>query len=529
MTAAGLVEPSQRGGPDAPNPGAPRSAAPRSRRHLPAYPAPRARRAHLGLVVAITVALYYAQYVGGGVATLILPDLQMPFIYFVAILAVGNLLGAFASLLAGLADRFGRSNLVVGGLVLVALLTLVGFPLTRDRFVFGVESAAVSFVEGIVLVATPALIRDFSPQVGRATAMGFWTIGPVLGSLMVSAVATLTLPHYGTWQSQFVICGCVCLAFALAAAVFLRELSPALRDQVMVNEHDRELNEANARRLPQGPAMNFPSAFRSLLRLDVIVSALGVSVLLLFYYTAVAFGTIYLVTVLHFSVAAANAVGNWAWGSNAVALVAAGVLSDRLRVRKPFMLVGSVVALAMTVGYLLAPEHHPGWWTIVALSCGQSVAVAVAYATWMANFTETVEAHNPAATAMGLAIWGWLLRLVVTISFIAIPFVISTVTPLVGAGPVLAEFARVHAAHAQPSAELIQALGAIKAASAETAGQWRTWYWICVAGIAVFIVSIFAMRGPWSPARARADEAAHDASVAQQLARIRSVDAAATR
>ena len=40
-------------------------------------------------------------------------------------------------------------------------------------------------VEGICLVATPALIRDFSPQVGRATAMGFWTSGPVLGSLIV--------------------------------------------------------------------------------------------------------------------------------------------------------------------------------------------------------------------------------------------------------------------------------------------------------------------------------------------------------
>ena len=33
----------------------------------------------------------------------------------------------------------------------------------------------MGFVEGICLVATPALIRDFSPQVGRATAMGFWT------------------------------------------------------------------------------------------------------------------------------------------------------------------------------------------------------------------------------------------------------------------------------------------------------------------------------------------------------------------
>ena len=42
---------------------------------------------------------------------------------------------------------------------------------------------AIGFVEGVILVATPAMIRDFSPQVGRASAMGFWTLGPVPGSL----------------------------------------------------------------------------------------------------------------------------------------------------------------------------------------------------------------------------------------------------------------------------------------------------------------------------------------------------------
>ena len=53
--------------------------------------------------------------------------------------------------------------------------------------------AVLSFVEGIVLVATPALIRDFSPQVGRGIAMGFWTLGPVLGSLVVTEVSSNTL------------------------------------------------------------------------------------------------------------------------------------------------------------------------------------------------------------------------------------------------------------------------------------------------------------------------------------------------
>src|ERR1700745_3766323 len=139
-------------------------------RQLAHYPERAQRVRQLLLVVAITIALYYALYVGGGVATLMLPQLHMPFSTFVYILAAGGLLGAFASLIAGLADRFGRANLVIYGLLLVALITAFWTPNVTSPLGFGLAFGAVSFVEGIALVATPALIRDFSPQVGRSTA-----------------------------------------------------------------------------------------------------------------------------------------------------------------------------------------------------------------------------------------------------------------------------------------------------------------------------------------------------------------------
>ena len=103
-------------------------------------------------------------------------------------------------------------------------------------------------VEGMCLVATPALVRDFSPQIGRASAMGFWTLGPVVGSLIVSFVANQTLPHLdNSWSSQFYIVGVVGL-IAFAIALFgLRELKPGLRDQVMVSAADRELVEVARR------------------------------------------------------------------------------------------------------------------------------------------------------------------------------------------------------------------------------------------------------------------------------------------
>lgn len=488
-------------------------------RQLPHYPPRGARMALLLLVVAITVSLYYQLYVGGGVATLMLTELHMPFGVFVVILAIGNLLGAFGSLLAGLADRFGRANLIVYGLLAVALMTLFVLPNVTTPMQYAVASCAVAFVEGIVLVTTPALMRDFSPQVGRAAAMGFWTVGPVLGSLMVSAVNTLTLPALQTWQSQYRICGVVGLVTFVVAFLGLRELAPALRDQLMVSERDRMLVELRAKGLDVEASLRRP--WRQILHLDVIAPAIGVSTLLMFYYTAVAFGTIYLVTVLQLTVAQANELANWTWAANAVSLVAAGMLSDRLRVRKPFMLAGGVGAALLMWAWLAMAARHPPFYALVAVSCGQSLLVGFAYTAWMASFTETVEARNPALTATGLAVWGWLQRLIVTACFLALPYVVNSVTPLIEAPPVLAAYQAALAAKAAPGPELLARLGAIQKAAAEAPGQWQAWYWMCIAGVALFVLTVFTMRGRWSPAAARADVEAHDASVARELAALR--------
>ena len=488
-------------------------------RQLPHYPQQRTRMALLFLVVAITVSLYYQLYVGGGVATLMLTELRMPFGFFVFALAVGNLLGAFGSLLAGLADRFGRANLIVYGLLVVALMTLFVLPNVTTPLQYAVASSAVSFVEGIVLVTTPALMRDFSPQVGRAAAMGFWTVGPVLGSLMVSAVNTLTLPSFETWQSQYYICGVVGLIMFVVAFFGLRELAPALRDQLMVSERDRMLVELRAKGLDVEASLRRPLS--QILHLDVVAPAIGVSTLLIFYYTAVAFGTIYLVTVFQFTVAQANALANWTWTANAVSLVAAGMLSDRLRVRKPFMLVGGVGAAILMWYWLTLAGQHPPFYLVVAISCAQSLLVGFAYTAWMASFTETVEARNPALTPTPQAVWGWLQRLVVTACFLALPYVVNSVTPLIEAPPVLAAYKDALAAKAAPSPELLARLGAIQKAAAETAGQWQIWYWVCIAGVVLFVATIFTMRGRWSLVAAKADVDAHDALVARELAALR--------
>jgi MFS transporter, ACS family, D-galactonate transporter len=401
---------------------------------------------YLALTVLATITLYYELYVGGSVTTLYLVNLHMSFTFFALTVAFGALIGAFGSLGAGLGDRLGRANMVVVGLLFTGVFTLFVIPAMTTKWSFTIATFVVSFVEGVCLVATPALIRDFSPQVGRATAMGFWTSGPVVGSLIVAAVGTATIPAVVTnprfWTHEYIICGIAGLIVWVLAFVLLRELSPALRDQLMVTMHDRALIEAKAKGMSEEDieaALKHP--FRQLLKPDIIISAIAVSVMLLIYYTAVGFAVIYLTTVFGFSVKQANGLGNWNWGFNVIAVILVGFVSDYFRVRKPFMVIGGVLAAVMTVIYLEQAGHHPGYYTLAIMLALLAFGLGIAYTPWMASYTETVEARNPALTATGLAIWGWIIRIVVFVAYLLVPVVINTVTPLVDYGSTVSAYA----------------------------------------------------------------------------------------
>ncbi|HEX4658181.1 MAG TPA: MFS transporter [Streptosporangiaceae bacterium] len=406
------------------------------RRQLDSYPDTAPRITYLALTVLATITLYYELYVVGSVSTLVLANLHMTFTFYVLTIAFGNLIGAFGSLFAGITDRYGRANLVVFGLLFTGVFVAFILPAATNKWAFTIEGFVVGLVEGICLVATPALIRDFSPQLGRGTAMGFWTSGPVVGSLIVAVVGSATVPTLVTdnrfWTHEYHICGIAGLVVFVIALIGLRELSPRLRDQLMVSMRDRALIEARAKGLDVESMLHHP--FRQLLKADVVVSSLAISIFLLIYYTAVGFLVIYMTTVFRFTIKDANGLGNWEWGFNVIAVVLIGILSDRLRVRKPFMVVGGVASVVMTVVFLEQFGRHPSYYTMAIILAAGSFCLGVAYVPWMASFTETVEARNPALIATGLAIWGWIIRIVVFVSLLIIPVVINAVTPLVNYG-----------------------------------------------------------------------------------------------
>src|ERR1700722_12169244 len=412
-------------------------------RQLDHYPATRNRMWYLAIVVVATIVLYYELYIGGAVSPKIIAGFGMTFPFYVYISVVGNAIGAFGSLRAGLGDRWGRANLVAYGLVLTALLALFGIPNAHDKWTFAILSVIIGLVEGVILVATPALVRDFSPQLGRASAMGFWTLGPVMGSLVVAIVSSNTVNHLTAWQDQYIITGIVGLVVGVIALFGLRELSPRLRDQLMVSLHDRALIEARARGLDPEAAMG-KSPWRQMMHLDVVGSAFAISVFLLIYCAAVGFFTIYFTTLFGYSLSKANSIGDWFWAFDGGVLIITGIISDRFRVRKPFMVIGGIGAIAMLIVFLNLGAGTTYSTFVVVISI-MAAFLAIAYAPWMASFTETVEKHNPALIATGLAVWGWIIRVVVALSALFLPLVVTAMTPLVTYGATVSGYATQYA------------------------------------------------------------------------------------
>jgi MFS family permease len=541
-------------------------------RQLNHYPETRNRMWYLSIVVIATIMLYYELYIGGAVSPKILTGYGMTFPFYVYISVVGNAVGAFGSLFAGLADRWGRANLVAYGLVITALLALFGIPNAGDKWSFAILSVIIGMVEGVILVATPALVRDFSPQLGRASAMGFWTLGPVIGSLVVAVVSTNTVNHLGAWQDQYIICGIVGLVIGVIALFGLKELSPQLRDQLMVSLRDRALIEAKARGINVDEVTG-RSPWRQMIRLDVVGSAFAISVFLLIYYAAVGFFTIYFTTLYGYSLSKANSIGNWFWAFDAGVLIIIGIISDRVRVRKPFMVIGGVGAVVMTIVFL-SLGTKTSYSTLVVVISVLAAFLAIAYGPWMASFTETVEKHNPALIATGLAVWGWIIRITVALSALILPLVVGSMTPVVTYGtqvqtlaaqystqlataqaidpktqatlnatptdttalttavgeiaktfnvsPTAAQ-ARLVALAAVPKADLLflnEHAAQVQTAAAAEPGQWKNWWWVCVAGEILFLPFIFLMTGRWSPRKAREDAEAHERKVQEELAAL---------
>jgi MFS family permease len=452
-------------------------------RELGSYPGSGYRVFLLAIIVLANIVFTWTVAAGSAATSVIFPHFGMTLGYYADLLVVSGVIGGLASYISSWGDRWGRANMVVYGLVINAVFALFAIPLSPSKTWFSIFTCILALADGAIFVGTPALVRDFSPQMQRGLAMGFWTFGPVAGYFVLSAVARAYLPlnvTFANWQQLSRFGGYAGLVMFVIALLFLRELSPGLRGQAMARLRERALVEARARGIDLAAATKH--RWKQMLHVNTVLSPIAINLFLVIYFTAIAYFVFYLPGFLHFSLSSFNGIQEIYWGVNIVTLVIWGLLSDRLRVRKPFMLLGAV---GVIVSIVLLMNAKPGvsFVHMALILSLMSCFLSCTYGPWFASFTETLEAHNPALIATGTSLYGFATRIVLVPFGIILPHVIGS--------PV------------------------------ETASGWRTWFYVCIACVVVFVPFIFTMTGRWSPASARADFEAHEARVQAELDALR--------
>nr|WP_055510284.1 MFS transporter [Nonomuraea pusilla] len=415
-------------------------------RELDEYPTGARRMKILTMaVLAILIGSYEGQI--APVVPLLLKDLNMSLATYGAVSGAAAVAGAIASILGGrLTDRLGRVRLLIPLMALTAVccfvMTLVHSP--RDLLIARI---VLAFVDGVAMASTAPLIRDFSPRLGRAQAFGFWTWGPVGANFLAAAIAGWTLPVFNdSWRSQFVIMGCFSLVISAVIAFNIADLSPELRARIQHTE----------RAATQVVDLAQPARLRNLFaRRNIWAHVIGISLWLVLYITLSLFGQTMLVGSLGISSAEASTIMAAFWSLNLITLIVTGRLSDRTQLRKPFALAGTLVSVAVT-GYLALALGDDGVSTgslmVVGALLGGSLGVA--YAPWMANYSEDAEDADPRLQGTAWGLFGFLSKSIAVVGLLVIPHVVE-------------------------------------------ATDWQTWLFIALGCLVLFIPAIVMFNGPW--------------------------------
>ncbi|MBE9375876.1 MFS transporter [Saccharopolyspora sp. HNM0983] len=387
-------------------------------RELTEYPTGRRRMRILTMAVLASLIVSYEGQIAPAVP-LLLDDLDLSLVTYGTISAVGLVAGALAGMLGGrLTDTVGRVRLLVP-LLLVTALMCYGMTLVGTAAELLVARAALAVVDGMAVAATAGLVRDFSPRMGRAQAFAFWTWGPVGANFLAAAVAGMTLQLFdNSWRSQFVIMGTISLVVSLVIAANIADLAPQLRARIQQTEQHALTAAQQA-----GPVR-----MRVLFQHRVVwAHVVGISVWLVLYLTLSLFGQTMLVQTFGLSAAAASGVMSCFWIVNLATVVLVGRMSDRLQVRKPFAVGGTLLAALLT-GVLVVLMGGGGiaLWQLVGIGALLGAGMGAAYAPWMANFSENTEDIDPRLQGSAWGVFSFLTRIVAMLVVLALPRVVAT-------------------------------------------------------------------------------------------------------
>jgi MFS family permease len=455
-------------------------------RTLDTYPTGWHRWGMLLLTVLATIVSFY-EFGFSSMLPLWMPSLHFTIKQFSWFLTGAVFLSGFSAMVGGpLADRHGRVVVIDLCLAVMILLTFANLLMT-GFWSFVVVRGSMNLVAGLVWGALGGLTRDMSPRVSRAAAFGLLTVGAVGCQWLWVFVPGLTLRSFPTWQAQMIIMGFFALVLYVPVLLWLKDLSPKLRLMVLDSESTGEAFESGD--LPHEAPATAMSAFNQLLsRWEVWLMVSGVVAFLTVAITIQTFGPIMFEQAFGYDHATADRLASYFWLLNGVMLVPAGMLSDWLGVRKPV----SIVLGTVTLGILV-------WWTrhfypplsasaLAGVTVVLGAIAAAAFIPWTALYSEYVEDISPALQATGWSFFQLIYRTWVAFS--------APLLTAVTAHYALAEARTRHLMAPDPHAWSI---------------GWVTWMDVMIAGTALFVVSLFALRGFWKPASG-SETAAHGAT-----------------
>ncbi|MFC5818829.1 MFS transporter [Nonomuraea harbinensis] len=413
-------------------------------RELSVYPVG-ARRVRLLAIAVLASLVANFETTIATILPLLMTDLGMSLEEYGLIAALSVLVGGVSAGFGGiLSDRWGRVAILVPTLTVTAACNFLLATVDSVSGLLAVRCLML-FIEGAGITITASLVRDFSPRMGRAQAFAFWTWGPVGASFLASALASLTLPLFGNaWQSQAILMGVVSLTLCAIIIWQIAEPSAALRAQVM----DAEAEVSAEEKID-------PGKLRELFRHPHLwAHVLGNTGWQVLYWTFAIFGQTILVTAFGMAAAAANGVVALGIVLNALAVIAVGRISDRLRLRKPFTAAGTVLTIAALAYFIGMVGAGASATHVVVVYALLFLALGIAYVPWMANFSENAEDVDARLQGSALGLWGMVVRVMIVAMLVVSPQVVA-------------------------------------------AAGWETWLMVGLGGQVLFLLTLAAFKGPW--------------------------------
>ncbi|HZZ07245.1 MAG TPA: MFS transporter [Candidatus Binataceae bacterium] len=429
-------------------------------RTLETYPVGAHRWAMLMLTVLATIVSFY-EFQFAPLLPLWIPTLHFSLENFTLFLLFAVLLSGGSAMIGGpLADRHGRIIVIDVCLAIIIVLTFANLLMT-GFWSFVIIRGAMNLTAGLMWGALGGLTRDMSPRVSRGTAFGLLTVGAVGCVWLWNFISGETLPIFGTWQSQIWIMGILSILMYIPVLLWLKDLHPTLRLTIVESEATVAASPAEHMReaVTEIPASG-AAAFKELLRRwEVWVLVTGSVAFLTLPITSQTFFPVMFTRAFHYSAAEAAKMASYFWLLNLFMLVPAGWLSDRLRVRKPLVLIGTVATLAVLIWWIGTFSNPLPPFQLGAVMFILGGLVAFAFIPWCAQYSELLEDISPALQASGWSFFQLIYRGWIAISGPLVAFVSSRY-------------------------------------------GWAAWMWVAVAGMAMFIPAMLAVRGGWVPAKA---------------------------